>query len=176
MYKKSLGLLAALYCLSSSPLASGAQLQWLSKKTVLVDGVFEITKPGGDWDTLEIPDYNQPVKWVLHRVGSNPEMVLRYDTLPSGKKQKKDYISIVRSDLERRGINVDHVESRFINGRDVFLLHGMDRLSQMQYLVAVYRNNYRAFWLECLARPSDFNKFSTKFMDAIQSVRLARDL
>lgn len=147
-----------------------------NSQTFVIERIFEITKPHDDWNFKETTDPSAPVKWVLHRGGANPVILLRFDYSPPGKSIA-NFADSVRSELVRRGLRIDREEPRSINGRKAYLFYATDRnlRGNASYLVGVFRNKSRGWIVECNSVPVDFNMFEHQFLSAINSVRIYRD-
>ena len=156
-----------------SPIAHSANVQWQDKNTAVIDGSLQITKPTGDWDTQDTKDPSAPVKWVLHRGGANPVILLRYDYSPAGKNISQ-FADSVRGELIRRGLKVRKEQPRSINGRKAYLFYAEDPnlRGNASYLIGVYRNRSKGWILECNSVPVDFNQFESQFLSAIESVKI----
>jgi len=171
--KKIMLALGAVMLLSASK-AKAVDLNWVDKNTVIVDGTFQVSKPGKEWDTQKTEDWAAPVKWVLHKSGANPIIWLRYDQAARGKTAH-DYAQDVKSRLRARGIQVESVRNQTISGRNISLISGVDNNSGFRYLVGVWRNRNKGFNLECTAATQDFGVYEPHCMAAIQSARILRE-
>lgn len=160
--------------ITAAATAGAVSVDWPTKLTAVVDGTFEVTKPNDAWDTQKTSDDMGPVKWVLHRSGANPIIWLRYDPSPQGKTAH-DFAKFVKKDLEQRGISVEKIQNKVVNGRNVAILSGEERGGKLRYLVAVYRNRVKGLMLECTASREDFGVYSAQFWQAIESVRILRE-
>lgn len=154
--------------------AGAVALNWVDKNTVVIDGTFQVSKPGTQWDTQKTNDWAAPVKWVLHKSGANPIIWLRYDQAVRGKTAH-DYAQDVKGRLKARGINVESIRNQTISGRNVALVSGIDNASGLRYLVGVWRNRNKGFNLECTAAASDFGVYEPHCMASIQSVRILKE-
>jgi hypothetical protein len=165
-------LMAAAVSLTGMSKAQAAgYLNWISKTCVVVDGAFQVCKPSPSWDTQTKNISEEAVRWVLHREGANPIMKLIYDQNATGKTAH-DYARKAKQDLVARGINVSSVQNRVINGRNVSLLSGQS--GELNYLVAVYRDQAKGLKLECTGPTGNFSSFANEFMSSINSVRFMR--
>ncbi|MCP5468332.1 MAG: hypothetical protein H7A32_03595 [Deltaproteobacteria bacterium] len=156
--------------------ARGDYKQFTEKKdklTYVVDGMFQISKATDEWDTQDSHQDNSPVKWVLHVSGDNPEVRLRYDFNPKGSDAFK-YGVHVKDMLKSRGINVERVYYRNINGRKASIIKGIDRDREKRWLIAVWRNKSRGFLLECSVEPGKFHKYREQFNEMINSVHILK--
>ncbi|HEX5036026.1 MAG TPA: hypothetical protein VFX30_02605 [bacterium] len=174
MKSKKLFLAAGAAMLLTATAAQAIDLNWVDKNTVIVDGTFQVSKPGKEWDTQKTQDWSAPVKWVLHKEGANPVIWLRYDQAVRGKTAH-DYARDVKSRLKARGVSVESVRNQVISGRNVALISGMDNASGFRYLVGVWRNRNKGFNLECTAEAKDFGVYEPHCMAAIQSARILRE-
>ncbi len=154
--------------------AKAIDLDWTSKNCVTVDQTFHVCKPGEQWDTQKTKDWAAPVKWVLHRSGANPIIWLRYDQSVTGKTAH-DYAKDVKSRLQGRGITVESIRNKTINGRNVSMINGVDNSSGLRYEVAVWRNKNKGFNLECTAAAQDFGVYEPHCQASIQSARILRE-
>ncbi len=173
-HKKHLVLAVGAAVLLTASVAKAVDLNWVDRNTVIVDGTFQVSKPGKEWDTQKTEDWAAPVKWVLHKMGPNPIIWLRYDQAVRGKTAH-DYAQDVRSRLKARGIEVESVRNQVISGRNVSLISGVDNHSGFRYLVGVWRNRDKGFNLECTAATQDFGVYEPHCMAAIQSARILRE-
>lgn len=173
-HQKKLALMVGALSLLAASVASAVDLNWVDKNTVIVDGTFQVSKPGKEWDTQKTNDWAAPVKWVLHRMGANPVIWLRYDQAVRGKTAH-DYAQDVKSRLNARGVQVEAVRNQVINGRNVSLISGVDSAGGFRYLVGVWRNRDKGFNLECTAALQDFAVYEPHCMAAIQSARILRE-
>lgn len=160
--------------LLAASVASAVDLNWVDKNTVIVDGTFQVSKPGSEWDTQKTQDWAAPVKWVLHKSGANPIIWLRYDQAVRGKTAHH-YAQDVKSRLKARGVTVDSIRNQVISGRNVSLVSGVDNNSGFRYLVGVWRNRDKGFNLECTAATSDFSVYEPHCMAAMQSARILKE-
>lgn len=160
--------------LLAASVASAVDLNWVDKNTVIVDGTFQVSKPGSEWDTQKTEDWAAPVKWVLHKSGANPIIWLRYDQAVRGKTAH-DYAQDVKSRLKARGVSVQSIRNQVISGRNISLISGVDNSSGFRYLVGVWRNRNKGFNLECTAASSDFGVYEPHCMAAMQSARILRE-
>jgi opacity protein-like surface antigen len=174
MKHKKLLLAAGAAMLLSATVAQAVDLNWVDKNTVIVDGTFQVSKPGKEWDTQKTQDWAAPVKWVLHKEGANPIIWLRYDQAVRGKTAH-DYANDVKSRLRARGVSVESVRNQVISGRNVSLISGVDNSSGFRYLVGVWRNRNKGFNLECTAASADFGVYEPHCMAAIQSARILKE-
>ena len=159
----------------ASATAGAVNLNWIDKNTVVIDGTFQVSKPGKEWDTQKTNDWAAPVKWVLHRSGANPIIWLRYDQAVTGKTAH-DYAQDVKGRLRARGITVESIRNQVISGRNVSLISGVDNSSGFRYLVGVWRNRNVGFNLECTAASQDFGVYEPHCMASIQSVRIVSEV
>ena len=160
--------------LLAASVASAVDLNWVDKNTVIVDGTFQVSKPGKEWDTQKTEDWAAPVKWVLHKSGANPIIWLRYDQAVRGKTAH-DYAQDVKSRLKARGVSVQSIRNQVISGRNISLISGVDNSSGFRYLVGVWRNRNKGFNLECTAASSDFGVYEPHCMASMQSARILRE-
>ena len=160
--------------LLAASVASAVDLNWFDKNTVIVDGTFQVSKPGKEWDTQKTEDWAAPVKWVLHKSGANPIIWLRYDQAVRGKTAH-DYAQDVKSRLKARGVSVQSIRNQVISGRNISLISGVDNSSGFRYLVGVWRNRNKGFNLECTAASSDFGVYEPHCMASMQSARILRE-
>jgi uncharacterized protein Usg len=173
-HQKKLALLVGALVVMAAATAKAVPIDWPDKLTAVVDGTFEVKKPNDAWDTQKTSDSLAPVKWVLHRSGANPIIWLRYDPSPQGKTAHH-FAQYVKKDLEQRGITVEKIQNKVINGRNVSIISGEERGGKLRYLVAVYRNKVKGLMLECTAAREDFGVYSAQFWQAIESVRILRE-
>ena len=173
-HSKKLALMVGSLTILAASAASAVDLNWVDKNTVIVDGTFQVSKPGKQWDTQKTNDWAAPVKWVLHKSGANPIIWLRYDQAVRGKTAH-DYANDVKSRLRSRGISELKIRNQVISGRNVALISGVDNSSGFRYLVGVWRNQNKGFNLECTAATSDFSVYEPHCMAAIQSARILRE-
>lgn len=172
--QKKLALVVGALTVLTASVAGAVDLNWVDKNTVIVDGTFQVSKPGKQWDTQNTNDWAAPVKWVLHKSGANPIIWLRYDQAVRGKTAH-DYAQDVKSRLRARGIQVESVRNQVISGRNVSLISGVDNNSGFRYLVGVWRNKNKGFNLECTAATSEFGVYEPHCMASIQSARILRE-
>lgn len=158
--------------------AWAAQLESIGKSTIVVDDVFKINKPDPKWDTQKVrSDPNSPVKWILHQVGRNPQMRLKYRTEETGLMGTTAYELALhlKQEYAGKGILIQHVEKKFLNGRQVALLHGVKPDKNERYLIGVWRNKDKGFILECSAKEKDFADLMPQFKSAIETARILRE-
>lgn len=173
-HKKHLVLAVGAAVLLTASVAKAVDLNWVDKNTVIVDGTFQVSKPGSEWDTQKTEDWSAPVKWVLHKSGANPIIWLRYDQAVRGKTAH-DYANDVKSRLRARGISSLTVRNQVISGRNISLISGVDSSSGFRYLVGVWRNRNKGFNLECTAATVDFSVYEPHCMASIQSARILKE-
>jgi len=174
MHQKKFALIVGALSVLAASVASAVDLNWVDKNTVIVDGTFQVSKPGSEWDTQKTNDWAAPVKWVLHKSGANPIIWLRYDQAVRGKTAH-DYANDVKSRLRARGVQVESVRNQVISGRNISLISGVDNSSGFRYLVGVWRNHNKGFNLECTAATADFGVYEPHCMAAMQSARILKE-
>jgi len=167
-------LLVGALVIMAAATAKAVSIEWPTKLCAVVEGTFHVCKANDAWDTQKTTDSMGPVKWVLHRSGANPITWLRYDPSPQGKTAH-DFAKFVKKDLEQRGISVEKIQNKVINGRNVAIISGEERGGKLRYLVAVYRNRVKGLLLECTAAKEDFGVYSAQFWQSIESVRILRE-
>ena len=144
--------------------ASSAQaevLRSIGDDTFVVDGVFQIKKPTGSWDTMEVNKFRFPVKWVKHVTGPNPVMSLRWRPDPAGPTPS-DFARQVEGEMKKRGMMVESTEKRNVNGQSVTLIRGI--LGKERVLIATWRTPTRGYYLECRVETSYYKHYRTQFM------------
>lgn len=156
--------------LSWFPDVQAADLRWVSKLCVVVNGEFEICKPSPKWDTQVVEHLTTPVKWVFHQGGANPVMQLRFDAAPTGITTF-DYALDVKKGLATRGVQMEEMRDIVVRRKNISLIIGSSRKEGLRYLVAVWLTGDRGFILECTSNPDDFSKREPDFMATIQSVK-----
>ena len=160
--------------------AWAAQLERIGKSTIVVDDVFQIVKPDPKWDTQKVKskeDPYAPVKWVLHQAGRNPLIKLKFQTDETGLmgKTAHEYAMQVKQQYRAKGIFIQSVERKTLNGRHVALLHGTNPDKGENYLIGVWRHQNKGFILECSAKEDDFAKLMPQFKSAIETARILRE-
>lgn len=157
--------------------AWAAQLEWLDKSTIVVDDVFQFNKPDPKWDTQKVSgDPDSPVKWILHKAGRNPLIKLttqRHGTGLMGKGAYQ-YAAHVKEQYRAKGVTIQSIEKRLINGRPVALLHGMKPDKNEKFLIGVWRSADQGFILECSAHEKDFVGLMPQFHEAINTARILK--
>ena len=171
--KRNMMLVVGSMVLLAASAAKAVDLDWTDKECVTVDRTFHVCKPSASWDTQTKDLRDEAVRWVLHRNGPNPIIKLVYDENATGKTAH-DYAKRVRGDLSTRGLHVEKVDNRVINGRNVSLITANDPDGKLDYLVAVYRDQNKGLKLECTAPKDNFSFFAQEFMSSINSVKFVR--
>ncbi|OGQ05275.1 MAG: hypothetical protein A3F82_01370 [Deltaproteobacteria bacterium RIFCSPLOWO2_12_FULL_44_12] len=157
-----------------------ADLEWLDKSTIVVDDVFQLIKPDPKWDTQKVKqkeDPYSPVKWILHQAGRNPTIRLKYATEENGLMGKTAHLFAeqVKTMYKGKGVFIQSVEKKVINGRHVALMHGMNPGKDERYLIGVWRHQNKGFILECSSKDEDFNALLPQFKGTIETARILKE-
>ncbi|MBI2340135.1 MAG: hypothetical protein HYU99_07220 [Deltaproteobacteria bacterium] len=153
--------------------AHAVQIDWQGSDCLTIDSTFHVCKPDHKWDTQKTKQENRPIKWVYHEVGANPIIWLRYDD--AAGKTAHDYAKFVRQDLESRGVVIQSVKNKVLNGRNVSIITGVKSDTNLKYMVGVWRNQAKGFNLECSASTDNFGKYEWHCMKAIESVKIVSE-
>ncbi len=172
MQKRSVFLFAMAAGLLIASSARAVDLQWSSKNCATMDGNFYWCKPDDKWDTQKTEEALRPVKLVYHKSGANPIIWFNYDDLSSASNAA-DYASTVRARYESRGIKVDAVLKENVNGKDVYIVSGVDPAKNFRFSDALFWRPglKRILQVEYTADAGDFSTYQPQFMATVTSTR-----
>lgn len=172
--KKLIMAFSAMALLTVAAKAQAVSLDWQGNRCVVVDRTFKVCKPGKNWDTQKTGDDHRPVKWEYHRRDVNPVISLNYDWTASGKTAH-DYAKVVKSDLASRGVKFHSTKNTVINGRNVTIIEASNPGKDLRYLIGVWRNKAKGFYLMGSSNPAQFDRFRPDFQQAINSVEIVNE-
>lgn len=144
--------------------------------TIVVDEVFQFNTPSPQWDSQAKNDPNAVAKWVLHQAGRNPLIRLKYEFDPAHLKGKTihHFPEFVKNQYQSKGIRIQNMEMRQINGRNVALLYGLDPKKDDRYLIGVWRDKNRGYIMECSSDQDDFVALMSGFKTTIETARILK--
>lgn len=117
-----------------------------------------------------------PFQWVKHWAGQNPMIRLKYQTVGTGLTGKTtlDYAGAVKYRYQKDGIRITRMDTHFVNGRPVAVLHGKNPVSNVNFLIGVYKKGGKGYILECSAQKKHFAELLPEFQGMINTARLIK--
>jgi hypothetical protein len=157
--------------MTSSLVFANADVQWLGKQTVVINHIFEITKPSPNWDTKIVAASETPVGFSLHKSGYNPTILVRLQSSPQGQSLR-EFAKSVQGDLSVRGVKIDNLVEKNINNSNAILMNGDESGGNAKWLVGVFQSKGVGYVVECMIWSQEFTRYVQDFMKAIDSVRV----